>query len=58
MATMKDYEQVIPNDNGYNPVWEAYNVLTRVYADPKSTKADYSAAVEYAIGYLGEALDK
>lgn len=47
----------------YNPVYEAYRVLLKVFndADTDSGKyvdpADATEAIEEALGYLGEALD-
>lgn len=38
-------------------VWTAYQRLVNTLQDKKATKADFGAAMEEAIGYLGEALD-
>lgn len=40
-----------------NPVEKAYSALLKVNDDPTSKDADFAAAIEEAIGYLGEALD-
>jgi hypothetical protein len=40
-----------------NPVEKAYLALLKVNDDPTSKDADFAAAIEEAIGYLGEALD-
>lgn len=40
-----------------NPVEKAYLTLLKVNDDPASKDADFAAAIEEAIGYLGEALD-
>lgn len=40
-----------------NPVEKAYFTLLKVNNDPTSKDADFAAAIEEAIGYLGEALD-
>lgn len=40
-----------------NPVEKAYLTLLKVNDDPTSKGADFAAAIEEAIGYLGEALD-
>ena len=40
-----------------NPVEKAYLTLLKVNDDPTSKDADFAAAIEEAIGYLGEALD-
>lgn len=40
-----------------NPVEKAYLALLKVNDDPTSKDADFAAAIEAAIGYLGEALD-
>lgn len=40
-----------------NPVEKAYSALIKVNDDPTSNDADFAAAIEEAIGYLGEALD-
>lgn len=43
----------------YNPVEEAYRVLERVLNNYQhGTPDDYTAAIEEAIGFLGEALDE
>lgn len=38
-------------------VWTAYHRLINTLHNKKATKADFGAAMEEAIGYLGEALD-
>ena len=40
----------------YNPVAEAYGILLKAYQDPESTTADFTIAIERALGFLGEAL--
>lgn len=40
-----------------NPVEKAYLILSKVNNDPTSKTDDFTAAIEEAIGYLGEALD-
>lgn len=40
-----------------NPVEKAYLALLKVNDDPTSKDVDFAAAIEEAIGYLGEALD-
>lgn len=40
-----------------NPVEKAYLTLLKVNDDPTSKDSDFAAAIEEAIGYLGEALD-
>lgn len=40
----------------YNPVAEAYGILVRAYQDPESTTADFTIAIDRALGFLGEAL--
>lgn len=40
-----------------NPVEKAYLTLLKVNDDPASKDADFAAAIEESIGYLGEALD-
>ena len=40
-----------------NPVEKAYLALLKVNDDPTSKDVDFAAAIEAAIGYLGEALD-
>ena len=41
----------------HSKVWTAYHRLVNTLHDKKATKADFGAAMEEAIGYLGEALD-
>ena len=41
----------------HSKVWTAYQRLVNTLHDKKATKADFGAAMEEAIGYLGEALD-
>lgn len=41
----------------HSKVWTAYQRLVNTLQDKKATKADFGAAMEEAIGYLGEALD-
>lgn len=40
----------------YNPVQEAYSTLLKVISDDTADIDNYTAAIEEAIGYLGEAL--
>lgn len=46
-----------PFEEAENPVEKAYLTLLKVNDDPTSKDADFAAAIEEAIGYLGEALD-
>lgn len=41
----------------YNPIEKAYYILLDVINNKESDIADYSIAIEEAIGYLGEALE-
>lgn len=45
------------NPSCYSKVLTAYQRLVNTLHDKKATKADFGAAMEEAIGYLGEALD-
>lgn len=40
----------------YDPVAEAYGILLKAYQDPESTTADFTIAIDRALGFLGEAL--
>ena len=42
--------------SNYNPVAEAYSVLTKVFFDEDAAENDLEIAIEEAIGFLGEAL--
>lgn len=44
-------------ENTHSNVWTAYHRLCNALHDKKSTKSDLGAAMEEAIGYLGEVLD-
>lgn len=43
--------------NNYNPVEMAYTLLLKVFESQDSNFSNVMAAIEEAIGYLGEALD-
>lgn len=40
-----------------NPVEKAYDILLEAINDKTTLKSEYAAAIQMAIGYLGEALD-
>ena len=61
MKILKDYDyRKLPPDEvqktHYDPVAEAYGILVKAYKDPESTTADFTIAIDRALGFLGEAL--
>jgi len=58
-----DKVEIDNESKNYNPVAEAYKILTDVFykidnPDINNKETIFAIAIEEAIGYLGEALDK
>ena len=56
----KEFKKWLPEEekaSTKNPVEKAYLTLLKVNDDPTSKTDDFTASIEEAIGYLGEALD-